>query len=74
MDTVIFDLDDTLVPVMGPIKSALEAMIRYLEIHMPQTAADVKENKLSTVMKRCTDADSQSLLTGFRILLVFYFL
>jgi len=43
-DAIIFDLDDTLVPVMGPIMDAHRAYGKYVETYMSATAPGVKEN------------------------------
>jgi hypothetical protein len=40
-DLIVFDLDDTLVPVFNPIKPATEALTVYMEKHMPLTAVEV---------------------------------
>lgn len=51
IDMVVFDLDDTLVPVLTQLNSATCAMQDFLRTKMPQTAAAV-EGKLRFAMKR----------------------
>lgn len=50
IDMVVFDLDDTLVPVLTQLNSATTAMLNFLQEKMPQTAAVVNE-KLRHTMK-----------------------
>lgn len=42
-DLVVFDLDDTLVPVWHPIKPATEALLAYMTQHMPRAAVDAAD-------------------------------
>jgi hypothetical protein len=51
-DLVVFDLDNTLVPVMPPIDQAINAMIKFAEIYMPYTAMEIKNGVLAANMKR----------------------
>ena len=44
-DLIVFDLDDTLVPVWHPIKPATEALMTYMGQHMPNAAIDARVNK-----------------------------
>jgi FMN phosphatase YigB (HAD superfamily) len=37
-DMVVFDLDDTLVPVWSPIKLAMDALFNFMDDKMPLTA------------------------------------
>ena len=48
-DIVVFDLDDTLVPVWDPIKPATEALWSYMTENMPKTLEIAKLN-IRTVM------------------------
>ena len=41
-DLIVFDLDDTLVPVWHPIKPATEALMSYMGQHMPNAAIDAQ--------------------------------
>ncbi len=51
IDMVVFDLDDTLVPVLTQLNSATCAMREFLQEKMPHTAA-VVEDKLRFAMKK----------------------
>jgi len=51
IDMVVFDLDDTLVPVMAQLTEATTALREHLAEHMPRTAA-VAEEALRPAMKR----------------------
>jgi predicted HAD superfamily phosphohydrolase YqeG len=51
IDMVVFDLDDTLVPVTSQLKRATEAMKAHMAEHMPQTLR-VVDSQLRHVMKR----------------------
>lgn len=51
IDMVVFDLDDTLVPVMAQLTQATQALNDFLAEHMPHTAAAV-EKTLRPAMKR----------------------
>ena len=42
-DLVVFDLDDTLVPVFHPIKPATEALFDFMAQQMPKTAISAKD-------------------------------
>lgn len=48
----MFDLDDTLVPVMGPIMDATRTFHAFAEEHMAKTSPTVQA-ALSSEMKRC---------------------
>jgi dephospho-CoA kinase len=48
---VVFDLDDTLLEAIVPIKRANEELYRWMAEYMPQTAVDVRE-KLRPVLLR----------------------
>ena len=52
---VVFDLDDTLVPVWHPIKPATEALLEYMSRHMPKAAVDAKD-KLRPTMTQVSEA------------------
>jgi FMN phosphatase YigB (HAD superfamily) len=43
IDMAVFDLDDTLVPVLAQLSSASRAMKAYMDEHMPLTAACYEE-------------------------------
>mmetsp|Transcript_6652 Transcript_6652/g.6777 ORF Transcript_6652/g.6777 Transcript_6652/m.6777 type:complete len:555 (+) Transcript_6652:134-1798(+) len=52
-DLVVFDLDDTLVPVFDPIKVATEALSLHMDEFMPLTAEEMKvEKRLWNEMSR----------------------
>jgi FMN phosphatase YigB (HAD superfamily) len=44
IDMVVFDLDDTLVPVWSPIQPAMNALFAFMEQKMPLTADGAKAN------------------------------
>jgi dephospho-CoA kinase len=48
-DLVVFDLDDTLVPVFNPIKPATEALFDFMAQRMPRTAVDAKDQLRPTM-------------------------
>jgi hypothetical protein len=50
-DCIIFDLDDTLAPVNLALQQAMDALIDYIDAHMPLSAPTVKA-KLRDCMKR----------------------
>jgi len=50
VDLVLFDLDDTLVPVMNQITAAMEALKVYMGEHMPLSAAQM--HQLRGIMMR----------------------
>jgi dephospho-CoA kinase len=41
-DVVIFDIDDTIVPLMGPINKALAELLSFVEIHLPKSSPEVR--------------------------------
>ena len=51
IDMVVFDLDDTLVPVLAQLTKATNALKEFLVEHMPRTA-EVAEEALRPAMKR----------------------
>lgn len=54
-DLVVFDLDDTLVPVWNPIKIATEELSTHMDEFMPLTAKEMKiEKRLWNEMSRIT--------------------
>ena len=53
-DLVVFDLDDTLVPVWHPIKPATEALMTYMGQHMPKAAIDAQVSKLGSYIHMST--------------------
>ena len=48
-DIILFDIDDTLVPLMEPINSAIEKLTQFTELHMPLSAAKIKANLRDTM-------------------------
>jgi FMN phosphatase YigB (HAD superfamily) len=54
-DLVVFDLDDTLVPVWHPIKPATEALLAYMTEHMPNAAIDAKDRLRPAMTQISTD-------------------
>lgn len=50
VDVALFDLDDTLVPVLAQLNKATSAAKAFMAVHMPQTNA-VVEAKLRSTMK-----------------------
>ncbi|RYY82362.1 hypothetical protein EON63_13510 [archaeon] len=50
-DAVIFDLDDTLAPSVGPLKEAYQHLTRYMLQHMPNTYR-VVQGQVHVLMKR----------------------
>lgn len=49
---VLFDIDDTIVPVMSPIKAATVALVQFMEVSMPRSVESVKAGRLGDIMKR----------------------
>ena len=41
-DLILFDIDDTLVPLMGPINSAINKLHEYAAINMPKSFNTIK--------------------------------
>ena len=41
-DLILFDIDDTLVPLMGPINSAIHKLHEYAAINMPKSYNTIK--------------------------------
>ena len=50
-DVVVLDIDDTIVPLMGPIMKASEALISFAKTNMPESADEIKSS-LSAGMTR----------------------
>lgn len=50
-DAVVFDLDDTLAPVMGAVGAANEAMMEFMREHMKETAK-ISPVDIKTLMKK----------------------
>ena len=48
---VVFDLDDTLVPVANQLKIAYDALEQYMLEHMPNTSKVIKEQLQPTMKK-----------------------
>lgn len=48
-DMVVFDLDDTLVPVMGPIRAANQEVKQYIDTYMTKSASTIHEHFASTI-------------------------
>eukprot|EP00600_Ochromonadales_sp_CCMP1393_P015050 CAMPEP_0174996254 /NCGR_PEP_ID=MMETSP0005-20121125/289_1 /TAXON_ID=420556 /ORGANISM="Ochromonas sp., Strain CCMP1393" /LENGTH=533 /DNA_ID=CAMNT_0016250635 /DNA_START=132 /DNA_END=1733 /DNA_ORIENTATION=+ len=55
IDLVLFDLDDTLVPVMNQILAAYAAIEQFMQINMPNTNAVAKE-QLRPLMKSVSES------------------
>ena len=51
LDMIVFDLDDTLVPVTNQLLLAYQQLSDHMTITMPQTSAVIKE-RLQEVMKK----------------------
>jgi dephospho-CoA kinase len=51
-DLIIFDLDDTLLPVMGPVMDAHHAQMRFFSTVLNQTALEALKANLSREIKR----------------------
>eukprot|EP00595_Chromulina_sp_UTEXLB2642_P000983 CAMPEP_0196763924 /NCGR_PEP_ID=MMETSP1095-20130614/5017_1 /TAXON_ID=96789 ORGANISM="Chromulina nebulosa, Strain UTEXLB2642" /NCGR_SAMPLE_ID=MMETSP1095 /ASSEMBLY_ACC=CAM_ASM_000446 /LENGTH=230 /DNA_ID=CAMNT_0042118181 /DNA_START=289 /DNA_END=978 /DNA_ORIENTATION=+ len=48
-DMVVFDLDDTLVPTIDPLKAASKAFLDYVKVNMPNTFNDI--DKMRNLMR-----------------------
>lgn len=53
-DVVVFDIDDTIVPLMGPINNALEKLMAFVDLRLPKAAPEIRMN-LRDVMSRFVD-------------------
>ena len=52
-DAIIFDIDETLCPVMGPILAGQAALFEYVDTYMPKSAAKIREEtKSREIMSR----------------------
>jgi hypothetical protein len=49
-DVVVFDLDDTLVPIMSQLTPARQKTLEFMETHMPLSCKAVEE-RMTDVMK-----------------------
>ena len=46
-DMIVFDIDQTLCPVMGPVSAGMNALLEYADTHMPKSAAKIREEAKS---------------------------
>ena len=49
-DMVVFDIDQTICPVMGPVSAGLNALLEYADKNMPNSAAKVREEAKSRLI------------------------
>ena len=51
LDLVLFDLDDTLVPVKMQIALSIQALMSFVEKNMPKSLNDIKSNLQATMIR-----------------------
>jgi dephospho-CoA kinase len=50
-DAVAFDLDDTLVPTMPPLLVAYDSKYAYMEVNMPRSLPEIKQNLRALMLR-----------------------